>query len=561
MSGGAEGATDGVGDRAASGLRRFALLLGLRRRLLFRGPGRGPLAKVLFFFLLAQVLAFATLAGYGVYQLAKAAPEYADNLTRVLFLGVFAFQLALGVMGVAIGEFFDTSRLQHLPVGPGEIFGAMAASAALSPTTLFVAAPIVGVLAAAGGAPATIAAQGLVFLAALYAAHAASLALGFLFLRVFSRRRLRDFATVFGSLLGVGIYVGFRAAADPGATTDLREYLGSDRWAQLSPLPSQWFAEAFVALGRGGAAPNAYLAGGAAFLGAVWFVGARAFRATYDQGGETGHAGETVKDVRLGVARLLPRDVGAVAQLTYAVFRREPQLRALLIQQLVFFAVPIVFSAGARSRDREGAFPFLVAMMIVLSHSAVALSLFGLDGRGLASLFASPVSRVRLLFGRIVAVGSVFAASDLLAAVAITAAVRGMRGNFDGAPAEAATLYGLVLTGDAALLAVGAVTSVLAPMPVVRMRRGANPRLGREGCLVVVGRMFALIPVAALAALAAGVATLPKWLGLPPIWYLASGGAGAVLVAGFVAAGCALGGHLLTSREGAILDALADTGE
>jgi hypothetical protein len=271
-----------------------------------------------------------------------------------------------------------------------------------------------------------------------------------------------------------------------------------------------------------------------------------------------------VAEVRPGLARVLPRDVAAVVKVTYAVFRREPQLRALLLQQLVFFAVPIVLQAGS-NKDRAGGgddfFPFMVAMMIVLSHASVALSFLGVDGRGLAALFASPVSRVRLLLGRVIALLGIFAAADLLAAVAITSVVRWMRGSFEGAWFEGATLFGVVLAGDAAQLACGAVTSVLAPMAVVRARRGASARMGREGCVSVIGRMFALLPVAACAAAASALALAPRWFNLGPAWFAVSLPVAALFVAALVVAGVTLGAHYLRTREGKVLDALVDTGE
>lgn len=511
---------------------------------------------------------FAGFVGFTVYGLAKQSPELADNLVRAIFLGVFCMQLMLGAMGVAVGEFYDTSRLLHLPVGPREIFGAMSVSSVFTPSTVFFAAPIFGILAAGSDGALVTAARACVFLLGLWFAHLVALTLGFTFLRFFSRRRFRDLATILGSVFGIGIFLAFRAFTGGGNRPDPQALLASEHWLALRPLPSQWFAEAFV--GIGSRTPSTTTTFGFLFAGALGLVvllrlGSNAFRATYDAAGEIAHAGETVVDVKPGLSRFLPADIAAVVRATYAVFRREPQLRAMLFQQLIFFAVPVVMQRGSASGPRFGAdggpLPFVIPLMIVLSHSAMALSCFGIDGRGLGLMFGSPIRRTRLLLGRVLALFGIFAVADVLAAVAITAVVRGMRGEWDGASREAATLLAVTLTGDLAQLACGAVVSVLAPMAVVRTRRNGAPRLGREGCATIMGRMLALIPVAVCTLAAAGIALIPRWFGLDPVWYFASFGVAALFSAALVMAGVAVAAHLLAKREGAVLAALSDVGD
>jgi hypothetical protein len=562
------GGAAAAAPEAAGALRRFGLVLNLRRKLLFRGPGRGVGAKILFGVVLLQVLIFAAFAGYGVYRLAVHEPRLADNVVRLVFLVVFVLQVTLGVLGVAVSEFFDTSRLLHLPVGPRELFAAMSVSALFSPTNLFAAAPIVGVLAARSGGFWDVAPRLFVFLLALWFAHIIALAVGFAFLRLFSRRRLRDLATIGGSILGVAMYLGFRALTDQAGTNDLAEGLSNPLWARLGWLPSQWFAEIFVAVGAGQAPGWWYVAAAAAALPLALHVGALAFRSTYDAAGETGHAGESVAEVRAGFARFLPFDVAAIVKVTYAIFRREPQLRALLIQQFVFLAAPVVMQTG-RGGTRgsgpkdfsEGFIAIFVPIMIVLSHAAVSLSFFGVDGRGLGSLFAAPIRRSRLLMARVVALTGVFGAIDLFAAVLVTLVLRALRGDFTGAIGDATQLFALSLIGDVVQLACGAVLSVVAPMAVVRTRRGAAPRLGKEGCLTLLVRMFVLVPVGFLGAIVVVAAAAPRWLNVGPEWYVASVAVAALLLVLLVKGGVAWGAHLLETREPKVLAALTDTGE
>jgi hypothetical protein len=554
------GAASGPDGATATAFRRFLLLLDLRRRLVFRGPGRGVGARIFYSVMLLQFAVWAGLLTFGVYEMTSERPDLADNLVRATFLGVFTLQLMLGSMGVAVGEFYDTNRLLHLPVGPREIFAAMSVSALFAPGTLFVAGPIIGVLAASGDPAPIIAARAACFLAGIWFAHVCALTLGFVFLRFVSRRRFRDLATIAGSVVGVSIYLGFRALSGRDGKGDPTAWLSSPRFLDAQFLPSQWFAEAFLACGTDARRAAGFLA--LALAGAItaFLAGSAAFRAGYDAGGEVAHASEVVTDVKPGPARFLPYDIAAVVQATYAVFRREPQLRAMLLQQLVFFVLPVVMARGDRAGGGGGAALF-IPLMIVLSHAALALSCFGVDGRGLGLLFASPISRRRLLLARLLALFGVFAVGDLLAAVGITVAVRAMRGDFAGAAPEAGALFGVTVLGDVALLACGAVASVVAPMVVIRTRRHAAPRVGREGCLVVLGRIMTLIPVALCTATAAGVALLPRLLKLDPLYYAVTVPAAAGVAVGLVAAGVSVGARLLEKREAEMLEALTDAGD
>jgi hypothetical protein len=545
--------------------RRFALLVGLRRRLLFRGPRKGAWGKVLYALVAIQVLFFAGLFALGAAALVSKSPEHAGDVARLSALAYFGLQFVLGVMGVAVGEFYDTSRLLHLPVAPREIFSAMSVSSLFSPTALVAAAPFCGVLHASDAGVSSWLIGLACVVGLVWFANATSLLAGYLILRASSRRRLRDLTTIVGGALGLLFFVAFRSitGGDGRAGANVEAIFASGAWDVLRFAPPLWFAEVFA---RAEAEPRAAI--GYAFLGvsAIYFVmrfGGAAFRATYDAGGESGGGSETVAEVRSGLAAFLPVDIAAVVRTTHAVFRREPQLRVLLVQQLAFIAFPLLMQMGSRSEDSPGGEALLLAMaaMIVFSHAAIAMSVFGLDGRGLGMLLAAPISRARLIAGRLVALGSVFAAADLFASAAIVGVARAMRKDFDGAIGEAATLYGLALTGDVVQLGCGAVVSVLAPMRVVRTRRGATTRLGKEGCATALGRLLALIPTGLCVAIVVAIAVAPKWLDLDATWYLATVPAALAFTALLVYACVVFAARALVRREETLLAALAADGD
>ncbi|HYC77973.1 MAG TPA: hypothetical protein VEI02_10130 [Planctomycetota bacterium] len=563
-----------------SAFGRYLLLLDLRRRLLFRGPSRGSFAGFVMVVVALQAVGFGLAAAWFTFHLASAPPggalhpDVAPNLARILFVGIFAFQLSVGALGVAVGDFYDTSRLLHLPVGPREIFGAMSTASLFTPTTLFLAAPAVGLAAAISDGAGPFVARLAIFLLSAWFGHLAALALGFFFLRLYSKRRLRDLATIVGAGIGLAIFLAFRSlggAAGGGLGSDsgleaLQTWLVDDVWRSIDAAPSQWFAVAFADLeSRPGRAALGVLGGVAACL-VLLRLGSAAFRLTYDAAGTAGGGEGAVKEVRAGWSRLLPPDLAAVVGATYATLRREPQLRALLWQQLIFLGAPVVLQASdGRGGSAAGAeaFFYMAPLMVVLSHSAISLSLFGFDGRGLAFLFQSPMPRRRLAGARALAILGFFVASDLVAAVLMATAVGFVRGDFEPAAAAstAIRLWGFCIVGDAVQLAFGVVASVYAPLPVVRVRRGGQARLGREGCLVLFGRALTLIPIGLVAAGVVALALAPGFLGGGPIHYAASGGAALLVLVALFYAGVAVAGDRLPRRETRILEALADTGE
>ena len=78
----------------------------------------------------------------------------------------------------------------------------------------------------------------------------------------------------------------------------------------------------------------------------------------------------------------MPGEIGAVARKTLAVIWREPQLKAMLFQQMVILVFPFLAARSARGLGNVG---WWLPFCMVFSHAWLALSLLGIplqEGRG-----------------------------------------------------------------------------------------------------------------------------------------------------------------------------------
>jgi hypothetical protein len=381
---------------------------------------------------------------------------------------------------------------------------------------------------------------------------ACALGVGYLLLLALSRRRLRDLATVIGSVIGIGSYALIRLF---GPHADLREWAASEvAWNALGWSPTSWFSdllawedpERFRDL-RSLAAPALALASSLALGGWV-------FSRFYERAGESGQGDRTTR-APPPRGRVLPPAIGAVARQTLAVIGREPQLRALLLQQLIFLLIPLL----SLRDDRAAGFAlFTVPFFIVFSHAWMSMSLLGIDGPGLRLLIQSPASRARILLGRAFAVLQVFALIDLLGCAALVAAMSAMGGVEDPVRrfAEIATAC---LVADTVMVGAGAFVSVLAPSPIVR--RSRSMRMRQEGCMTSIGKTVIRLPVIACAVLIGLGTVLPAVVRLDAAWYLATVPSGLLIAAAIVGLGVGFGARRLAEREERVVAALAEAGE
>jgi hypothetical protein len=545
-------------------LRHVAILIRLRWKLMmgsFAGKaGRQAAAALGFLLVLIMAALFASSSYLLVRGRDPAAAEAARPvLLRIVFLGTFVMQLMTSVISLSVSDFFDTSRLMHLPVRARSIFFAMLLSSVLSPSTLLFGAPALGAIAALPGPTAAHVFHAGVVVALLLFGQAISLFCGYLLLGALSRRRLRDAATILGSVVGLAFYVSmrlFRPEALVGQWVTSKPV-----WTALSFSPSSLFADliqpgaAFVAEGAALAGTIVEIVGASLALGGSFVLGAWAFGRFYRRAGEASEVAGPASKVPIR-SHFLPAEIGAVARQTLSVIWREPQLKAMLFQQMVFLAVP--FIVLPREGGLSGGAMWSVPFFVVFSHGWLALSFLGVDGSGLKLLLQSPAPRGRILLGRGLALGWLFAIIDVAAMGLLFLVTVVWSGRGQEVP-RFLELTVACLVADWFLVAAGILISVLVPSPLVR--RGKHVRMRQEGCATSAGKVLLRLPVMALAVLAGLVTALPVIFPVGRIWYFACIPAGLAVTAATAAIAIAIGSRRLVSAEEKIVAALADAGD
>jgi hypothetical protein len=486
-------------------------------------------------------------------DLAARAPELLPEWVHLSFLFVWVSLVLLPLLGFAGSDFGDVSKVYHLPVRPRTVLLAHTLAQFGGGFSVFFFPMLAGISVSLPGSPGHAVLR--VSLSVAFLLHAAVLGqtLRLLFLHTLRSRRFRDLAAVLAAVFSAAVYVSLRLLfAGPDAMEGIRRALSVGVSAWLAPLPPLWLS-AVVAPGAGAGHVALLLIGFVPLtlllvpLAAVLMD--RAFYADVPVAAPrrtaTDRSGEREAPRGLG---FLPGAVRAMAGHQLALLRREPSLKAMLIQQSVFILLPMVLVvAQSGPQGRGGTATWLAEWwlyLLLFIESTLAFNLFGLDGPGITHLLVSPVARRRLLLGKLLAHLSIFAVLNAL----LFSGLLGFLA-WRGAPASAGrvvSLAALWAAGLLTLLGAGAVISVLSPYPIGTSSRRAVDQAGRSrgGCLRVAVNLGGVLAVA---------------LVLAPLHFLLRSPAMAPVVIGTGALlfllGLRVGERLLRTREERLLGA------
>jgi len=549
----------------------------LRTRLWARSAGQSTGRRFAFGVSLLFFAVWGLGVGGFVYAFIDDRPDLTEQSIHAVCIGIFLMQVVLGMVSLAVAEFFDVSRLLHLPIGHREVFAAMAASGVAAPMALMYASPLIGAAVAIETDWSMIPWRGFLIMVQVALGHAVALLINLGFLNLFTRRRLRDVATILASIVGMGVYVMWQLAARGGASPDVVASFPVDllRW-----LPTSWLADLFLAR----QAPGQLVLEGLglfAFAGAVLWLGSRLLRRSF-----FGHMPSPVTRQRKDKEgwSFLPADIAAMVRTTRRTWIREPQVKAIWIQQTAFLLAPVVLvqlqASGGGAEDHAGIMAAMVPLVLPMSHLHFASNLFGLDGRGIVSTLLAPVGRGRVLVARGIAVGGFFLVSDFVVVVLILLA----SGLVSGFRADALTLaaafryvhlapwlFIAVALTDIVLFAIGTITSVYLPSRIATPGRRPiqGQRVENAGCAAQLTRFVIFIPALVLGGGLSFVALCPVLgvflpaldFGIAHIWGLVT-----IPVAFLVALGlygtAVLGvRRALFEREEKIMNALVDRGD
>lgn len=531
------------------------LLLWLRYRTLARRRSRGAWIGLTLGVLLVGVplsLGAAALVAAGTrWAASRPEPWFLAEWTQLLLLLLWLLFLGRSVLGFGANEFYDITKLFHLPVRHGTVFLAQTIGMLLSGGTLFFLPALVALAVALPGSGAVTAVRAAVVL--LFLLHGVVLGqlLQLVFLNLLRSRRFRDLAPILAALVSGGVYLLFRFLSGPG---DPREVVGSllsvrlSRW--LSPLPPHWTGSVLLP----GAGAGYWLLFLGAFLPltalAMWLASLLQERAFSGEIPTSRREGRAVRTRAGGERRarfplsLVPGPARAVAAKELRLLRREPVVKTTLITQFVYFVVPIGIAIFAG----RGAETWVVYLLLYV-ESVLVLNLYGLEGGGIVHSALTPAPRDLILLGKLLAyllVWGVLNLAVLAGLLAVLAALGRPRG-----PESVALLMMESAAGLLVLLGIGAVVSPSLPVRLTAAGRSAlaQAQAGRSGCA---RSLMGLLAMLLLAVLLAPVAVVARGLDSVPLT-----AAGLVYAFAVFMAGYRIGARRYEDREARLVAALA----
>ena len=557
-----------------TGLQRFLILLELRFTLWPRSALRSKSSLILAILATVATLAWSLVFGVLCHKLvALESGDSARTLLTNMCMLAFLLQVSFGLTAAATSEFFDVSRLLHMPLRHREVFGAMLVSGLLVPSVLVFAAPVVGgSMGLDGLSPGSflLRMSGTGLLLAL--GHAAALCVSFFLMRMLSRRRMRDLGTLLASAIGVGSYILIRGFSESAGAVPQRG--GLCRVSRALPSGGG------VALLEGavGEKTRALAYFGIAITLLVR-LGSRLVERALMSENQTPQDQSVDDGLEQSRVTLVTPDQ-AMAATARSLFWREPQVKALYLQQTAFILAPAFFMIlqGSPSSPILRMMVPTLALTIPITHAALLWSLFGLDGRGLHLLLLSGIPHREMLRARLVILMRVFAVIDL-ALITVLLSAAGLRsGNLAAGLMLVPPLFLATVLLTAVVAGVGCLMSVLSPMRLAGSGRRPiqSQRSDAMGMIPALMRMLFLIPVLILAAVVGGLVLWPlqglllaKIPGdfphplpvISPHWAWATITAAILLVWLWVQFCLRMASELLQDREMRVLDALADAGD
>lgn len=511
-------------------------LFWLRLKMLTRGfrRSRASLIGSIVFLLLVIIgagwAAFGTFAAYHFLS----APANSEVLYLVL-TGLLALWIVLPLLEFASNEGLDLSKLQLFPLTRAEMMISLLFSTLLDIPTIGLLLLLGAVVAGwAVSLPVAIMAvlTMLVFYVQLVAISQLVLAL---LMRTLQSRRFRDLSIIILALFSASCYLAQQLAFGGSRYLQLYQNLQAGTYSPyLQWLPSGWAASAVkqAVLGNWGASIAALgllLALSVVFLYLWQLVIERSLSASEAGGSARARNQRRQRPVARPVDytrsmpaksnlwdRLLSPQVRAIAGKELKYFWRDPQLKAMLFQSVVYLAIFIVlplFNQGSSGFGTGSTYTLFIAPFVVLLYlNTISLNTLGLERESLTTTFLFPVEPQRLLWGKNLAV-LLFGLVELTILLAVGAFV-------SRAWNLVLPIAVLGLAGMGVTLGCGNFTSVFFPQYVRQMQRGfrATGTTSQSGCLRGVMSLVMLL-VAAVLVVPVGLAVfLPYIFKVEWIW-------------------------------------------
>ena len=488
-----------------------------RWKMLTRGFARNRASLIGSIIFLLVVVFFAGLAAFGTYFAYRALPTPANiEVLYLVLTGLFVLWIVLPLLEFSNNEGLDISKLTLFPLTRAELMVSLLFSTLLDVPTvglfLLMAAIVAGWAVSVPVAILTVMTM-LIFYIQLVGISQLVLAL---FMRTLQSRRFRDLSIIIIAVFTSSCYLMQQLVL--GGTRVLRLYdnlLAGSYSPYLQWLPSGFAARAIqqAVLGNWGASLASLgllLVVSVALLYLWQAVLQRSLSAS-----EVGGSARTRNQRRQQVAvspvgainrapamganlwdRLLPPQVTAIAVKEMKYFWRDPQLKALLFQSVVYVAVFIV---GPLVNPSSAGFGkqyilFISPLVVLLFLTSISLNSLGLERQSLTTTFLFPIEPQRLLWGKNLAVATL-GIGELILLIGVGAFL-------SQAWNLVLPVAVLGLAGMGVTLGCGNFTSVYFPQYMRQMQRGfrATGTTSQSGCLRAVMSLVMLLVTALLVA-------------------------------------------------------------
>jgi hypothetical protein len=508
-------------------------LFWLRWKMFTRGFVRSPWSAVgsIILFLLILVFAGAVAVGSFFAYRFLAVPANTEILFIVLTAAYFLW-IILPLLEYTVNEGLDVSKLIQFPLTRAELMSSLLFSTLLDIPTigllLVFAAVVVGF---ATSVPVGIVAFVVMLIFYVQVIGMSQLVLAVL-MRTLQSRRFRDLSIIIIAVFSSSCYLIQQFVL---GGTRLEHFYQSLKSASFSPY-LQWLPPGMAAR----SIQQAYDGNWGVSIGALFAlvvvtalvlylwqvvlersistpeVGGSARVRTHRQQAIAASASTQVARTSPGI-QLIPPQILAIARKDLIYFWRDPQLKVVMFQSIIYVAIFILGPLFNPNSTRLGGSDYalyITPLIVLLFTITLSLNSLGLERQSLTTLFLFPIRPERILWGKNLAV-FLLGLAELLILI-ILAAFLTRAWNLV-LPVLAVALAGMGIT-----LGCGNFTSVYFPQYVRQMQRGfrATGQSSPGGCLRGVVSLIMLVVAAVLLIPVAVALVLPLLFHAGWIWII-----------------------------------------
>lgn len=517
-------------------------LFWLRLKILTRGFQRNRASLIGSIIFLLFVLVGAGFAAFGTFAAYRDLVQPANfEVLYLVLTGLLLLWIVLPLMEFASNEGLDLSKLQLFPLTRAEMMISLLFSTLLDIPTIglviLLAAVVIGWGVSLPVALLSLLAM-LIFYVQLVAVSQLVLAL---LMRTLQSRRFRDLSIILIAVFTASCYLVQQLAIGGSRLLQLQQNLQNGSYSPfLQWLPSGYAASAIkqVVLGNWGlsfAQLGLLLVLSIVFLYLWQMVLERSLSAS-ETGGSSrtrnrrrqqttptdvgtrfiASASASTRASTTLLDRLISPQVRAIAGKELKYFWRDPQLKAMLFQAVIYLGIfiigPLLNSGSGRLASNRDYILYIATPVALLYLATLSLNTLGLERESLTTTFLFPVPPQRLLWGKnlvvflfgLVEMGILIGFGEFISknwTLVVPVAVLG--------------LAGLGIT-----LGCGNFTSVFFPQYVRQMQRGfrATGTTSQSGCLRGVMSLVMLLATAVLVAPVGAAVFLPYAFNAEWVW-------------------------------------------